>query len=177
LAGVRSFSIFCVYTFLWLADIPDEDLSIGVVHIAVGQLLAPPDKLLICGPHGPFTNRAQSLEINFFIPRQEVGEGFIGSNPCAGVPPFSNANLGQLQVIAKVRGIYRSSLSQPESLVCFLGTKIEIISVCGHSSLAGFQGNKLFRHVQVGRVNRDIPVQPIHLQSFLNIFNISREEA
>jgi hypothetical protein len=86
-------------------------------------------------------------------------------------------NLGQLQVIPKVRGICGSGLSWPERLVCFLGTKEEIISVCSHSSLAGFQGNELFRHVPVGRVNRDIPAQPIHLQGLLNVFNRCREEA
>jgi hypothetical protein len=123
LARVGSFDIFSIGLLLRLADVPDEDLSVGIVHIAVGQLLAPPDKLRVCGPHGPFTNRAQSLEINLFIPGQEVGEGFIGSNPCTGVPSFSNTNLGQLQVIAKVRGICRSGLSRPESLVCFLGPR------------------------------------------------------
>jgi hypothetical protein len=36
LAGVRAFSILSVVLLLWLADVPDEDLGVRVVHIAVG---------------------------------------------------------------------------------------------------------------------------------------------
>jgi hypothetical protein len=64
-----------------------------------------------------------------------------------------------------------------QRLVRFLGTKEEVISICSHCILAGFQGNELLRHVPVGRVNRDIPAQPIHLQGLLNVFNGGREEA
>jgi hypothetical protein len=36
LAGVRAFSVLSIVLLLWLADVPDEDLGVGVVHIAVG---------------------------------------------------------------------------------------------------------------------------------------------
>jgi hypothetical protein len=36
LARVRALSVICIIFLLWLVDVPDEDLSVGVVHIAVG---------------------------------------------------------------------------------------------------------------------------------------------
>jgi hypothetical protein len=45
LDGVRAFSVLSVVLLLQLADVPDEDLGVGIVHIAVGQLLVSPDKL------------------------------------------------------------------------------------------------------------------------------------
>jgi hypothetical protein len=69
LAGVRAFGILSVVLLLWLADVPDEDLGVGIIHIAVGQLLATPDKLRICGPCRSFVHRAQSLQIGLFIPK------------------------------------------------------------------------------------------------------------
>jgi hypothetical protein len=50
LARVRAFSVLSVVLLLRLADVPDEDLGVGIIHIVVGQLLAMPDKLRICGP-------------------------------------------------------------------------------------------------------------------------------
>jgi hypothetical protein len=93
LAGVRTFSVLSIIILLRLADIPDEDLYVGIIHIAVGQLLAALDKLRVCGPCRSFAHRAQSFKISLFIPGEEVREGFIGSNPSAGIPPFSDANL------------------------------------------------------------------------------------
>jgi hypothetical protein len=68
LAGVRAFSVLRVILLLWHTDVPDEDLGVGIIHIAVGQLLATPDKLWIYGPCGSFVHRAQSLQIDLFIP-------------------------------------------------------------------------------------------------------------
>jgi hypothetical protein len=36
LAGVRAFSIISIVLLLQLADVLDEDLGVGIVHIAVG---------------------------------------------------------------------------------------------------------------------------------------------
>jgi hypothetical protein len=49
LARVRAFSILNVILLLRHMDVLDEDLGVGIIHIAVGQLLAMPDKLWICG--------------------------------------------------------------------------------------------------------------------------------
>jgi hypothetical protein len=67
LARVRAFGILSIILLLRLADVPDEDLSVGIIHIAMGQLLATPDKLWICGPCRSCAHRAQSLQINLFI--------------------------------------------------------------------------------------------------------------
>jgi hypothetical protein len=69
LAGVRAFSVLSVVLLLRHTDVPDEDLGVGIIHIAVGQLLATPDKLRICGPCRSFAHRAQSLQVNLFILR------------------------------------------------------------------------------------------------------------
>jgi hypothetical protein len=134
-----------------------------------------PDKLRVYGPHRSFAHRAKSLQVNLFIPREEIAESFISSYPCTGVSPFPEANLGKLQVITEVKRVSGRSLSRLESGMCFLSTKVEIFSVRGHSLLVSFQSDQLLRHVLVGRVNRNIPVHPIHLQSLLNVFDGSRE--
>jgi hypothetical protein len=69
LAGVRAFYVISVIILLRLTNVPDEDLGVGIVHIAVGQLLATPDKLWVCGPCRSFAHRAQSLQISFLVPR------------------------------------------------------------------------------------------------------------
>jgi hypothetical protein len=59
----------------------------------------------------------------------------------------------------------------------FLGAKEEIVGVCSHGILAGLQGDQLLRHILAGRVNRNIPVQPIHLEGLLNVLHRGREQA
>jgi hypothetical protein len=83
-------------------------------------------------------HRAQSLQVDLFIPREEVGESFISSHPCAGVPPFPEANFGELQVIAKVKRVSGHSLSRLEGGVCFLSAKEKIFSIGCHGLLVGF---------------------------------------
>jgi hypothetical protein len=96
LAGVRTFNIRGILLLLWLTDISDDGLDVGIIHIAVGQLLATSDIFWIRGPYRSFAHRAQSFKISLFIPGKEVCQGFIGSNPRARIPPFSEANLGEL---------------------------------------------------------------------------------
>jgi hypothetical protein len=61
--------------------------------------------------------------------------------------------------------------------VSFQGTIVKILSKDKHVRFAGFQCNQLLQHVPIGRVNRDIPLQLIQLDSFLNILRRSREDA
>jgi hypothetical protein len=175
LAGVRTFSIRGILLLLWLTDIPDKGLGVGIIHIAVGQLLAMSDIFRIRGLYRSFAHRAQTFKISLLIPGKEVCQGFVGSNLRAGIPPFFEANLGELQIIAEIKRVSGSSLSRPKGRVCLLSTKEEIFSIRGHGLFVGIQSDQLFRHVPVGRVNRNIPVHPIHLQSLLDVFDGSRE--
>jgi hypothetical protein len=81
LARVRTFSIRGILLLLWLTDIPDKGLGVGIIHIAMGQLLATPDIFRIRGPYRSFVHKAQSFKISLFIPGKEVCQGFVGSNP------------------------------------------------------------------------------------------------
>jgi hypothetical protein len=85
----------------------------------------------------------QSLQVSLFIPGEEVSESFISSHPGAGIPPFSEANLGGLQIIAEVKWVSGCPLSWLEGRVCFLGTKEEIFSIRCHGFLLGIQGKQL----------------------------------
>jgi hypothetical protein len=130
----------------------------------------------IRGPDRSFAHSAQSLQISFFVPREEVAESFISSHPGAGIPPFPEANLGELQIVAEVNWVSGRPLSRPEGRICLLGAKEEIVGVGGHGILPGFQGKQLLRHRPVGRVDWGTPVHSVQLQSLLNVFDGSRKQ-
>jgi hypothetical protein len=179
LAGVGALgvggSLDVVLLLLWLTDVPDKGVGVGVIHITVGQFPPTLNVFRIRGPDRSFAHGAQSPQVNFFIPGEEVGESFISSNPGAGILPFPEANLGELQIIAKADGVGGHPLSRPEGRICLLGAKKEIVGVGDHGILPGLQGHQLFRHVPVGRGNWDTPAHSIHLQSLLNVFDGSRK--
>jgi hypothetical protein len=172
--GVGS-SLGVALLLLQLADVPDKGISVGIIHITVGQFPPALDVFRIRGPDRSFAHSAQSLQVSFFIPGEEVRESFISTNPGAGVPPFPEANLGELQIIAKADGVGGCPLSRPEGRICLLGAEEEIIGVGAHGIFPGLQGHQLLRHVPVGRGNRDTPALSIHLQSLLNVFDGSRK--
>jgi hypothetical protein len=107
LAGVGALGVgrgLGVVLLLRFADVPDKSIGVGIVHITVGQFPPTSDVFRIRGPDRSFAHSAQSLEVSFFVPREEVGESFISSHPGAGIPPFPEANLGELQIIVDVVG-------------------------------------------------------------------------
>jgi hypothetical protein len=53
------------------------------------------------------------------------------------------ANLGKLQIIAKINRVSGHPLSRPEGGVCFLGAKEEIFSIVAYGVLPGFQSEQL----------------------------------
>jgi hypothetical protein len=179
LAGVGALSVSSflgvVCRLLRLTDVPDKSIGVGIVHITVGQFPPMPDVFRIRGPDRSFAHSAQSLQISFFIPREEVGESFISSHPGAGVSPLSEANLGKLKIIAEINRVSGCPLPRPEGRICLLGAKKKFFRVKGHGVLPGLQGQQLLRHVPVGRVNWNTPVLSIQLQSPLNVFDGSRE--
>jgi hypothetical protein len=171
LARVRTLGVLSIGLLLRLADVPDKGFGVGIIHIAVGQLLPTPDMFRIRGLDGSFAHSAQSLQVNFLIPGEEISESFVSSHPCTGIPPLPEANLRKLQITAKINGVSRRYLSRPEGGMCFLSAKEKIFSIRCHGLFAGLQSDQLFRHVPVGRVNRNIPFTPVHLQSPLNVFD------
>jgi hypothetical protein len=148
LAGVRALnvgsSLGVTLLLLRLADVPNKGVGVGIIHITVGQFPPMLDVFRIRGPDRSFAYSAQSLQVSFFIPGEEVGESFISSNPGAGIPPFPEANLGELQIIAKADGVGGHPLSRPEGRICLLGAKEEIIDVGAHGIFPGLQGHQLF---------------------------------
>jgi hypothetical protein len=100
-----------VLLLLWLADVPDKGFDVGIIHITMGQFLPTPDMFRIRGLDRSFVHSVQSLQVSLFIPREEVSESFISSHPCVGIPPFSEANHGKLQIVAEINRVSGRPLS------------------------------------------------------------------
>jgi hypothetical protein len=172
LARVGALSVLGVdCCLLRLADVPDKSISVGIVHITVGQFPPTTDVIRIRGPDGSLAHSAQSLQVCFFVPGEEVAESFISSHPGARILPFPEADLDKLQIIAEVDRVSGSPLPRPGGRICLLGAKEEFFCVEGHGILPGLQSQQLFQHVPVGRVNRNTPGFLIQLQSPLNVFD------
>jgi hypothetical protein len=145
LAGVGALSVLGIMCYLLrLADVPDKSIGVSIVHITVGQFPPMPDVFRIRGPDRSFTHSAQSLQISFFIPREEVGESFISSHPGTGIPPFPEANLGELQIVAEIDRVGGCPLPRLEGRICLLGAKKKFFREEGHGVLPGLKGQQLF---------------------------------